>query len=45
MRSGSATLIEEFGLSAPQDGFGYSDGVPGSSASLSSEGSRIQSIY
>jgi len=45
MRSGSATLIEEFGLSGPEDGFGYSDGVPGSSASLSSEAAGIESIY
>ena len=28
LRSGSATLIEEFGLAGPEDGFGYSDGVP-----------------
>ena len=26
--SGSATLIEEFGLAGPEDRFGYSDGVP-----------------
>ena len=28
LRYGSATLIEEFGLAGPEDGFGYSDGVP-----------------
>jgi hypothetical protein len=28
LRSASATLIEEFGLAGPEDGFGYSDGVP-----------------
>ena len=28
LRTGSATLIEEFGLAGQNDGFGYSDGVP-----------------
>ena len=28
LRSGSATLIEEYGLAGPEDGFGYSDGTP-----------------
>jgi hypothetical protein len=28
LRSGSGTLIEEFGLAGPEGGFGYADGVP-----------------
>jgi hypothetical protein len=29
LRTGSATLIEEFGRASRDDGFGYSDGIPG----------------